>query len=112
MDIQIRLLTWFHGLLMGTDAFGNRYYQHKSCKRQARRWVIYHGKAEASKVPPLWNAWLQHTLAEPPVLTATHSWEKPHQRNLTGTQQAHHPHIQHTKTQHYEAWSPDNEPQA
>jgi NADH:ubiquinone oxidoreductase subunit len=104
VDIQIRLLTWFRGQLMGTDSAGNRYYQHKSSKRQPRRWVIYRGLTEASRIPPLWHAWLHHTLVEPPTHYQAHPWEKPHQPNLTGTPYAYHPHGHPVQT--YEPWSP------
>jgi len=106
VDIQIRLLTWFRGQLVGTDASGNRYYQLKSGKR---RWVLYRGKVEASKVPPLWQAWLHSTLAEPPASYQPYPWEKPHQPNLTGTPYAYHPHKHPTATsQPYEPWSPES----
>ena len=36
--------TWFSGVPVGTDKFGNRYYTNKS---GARRWVIYAGTVEA-----------------------------------------------------------------
>ena len=45
------------GELVGTDAFGNRYYQERNGARDdargrpTRRWVIYNGEVEASKVP-------------------------------------------------------------
>ena len=32
-----------------------------------RRWVIYNGYAEASKVPPDWHGWLHYTFDEPPT---------------------------------------------
>ncbi len=32
-----------------------------------RRWVIYSGDAEASKVPPGWNGWLHHTVDVAPT---------------------------------------------
>ena len=34
------LTTWWSGTPVGTDAFGNRYYQTKDGKR---RWVLYAG---------------------------------------------------------------------
>ena len=58
------LTTWLHGEPVGTDDFGNRYYQNKD---GSRRWVIYNGTVEASRVPPDWHGWLHHTYAEPPT---------------------------------------------
>src|SRR5277367_2844777 len=44
--------TWFSGQFVGEDAFGNRYYQNKT---GLRRWVLYNGTVEASRVPPDWH---------------------------------------------------------
>ncbi len=75
MTIGTRLMTWFRGELVGSDPFGNRYYRDKSRKvltrgggrfSREKRWVIYKGAAEASKVPPQWHAWLHHTVDELP----------------------------------------------
>ena len=32
-----------------------------------RRWVVYHGVAEGSRVTPDWHGWLHHTFDEPPT---------------------------------------------
>ncbi len=70
-----RLLTWLRGELVGTDTYGNRYYRLKGDKprrlgggrfSRERRWVIYNGEPEGSKVPPEWHAWLHHTVNEVP----------------------------------------------
>ena len=70
-----RLLTWLRGELVGTDDYGNRYYRLKGDKPQRlgggrfsreRRWVMYKGEPEGSKVPPEWHAWLHHTVDEVP----------------------------------------------
>ncbi len=52
-----------------------------------RRFVIYNGYADASKVGPDWHGWLHHTFAEPPTRAPLprQAWEKPHLPNLTGT---------------------------
>ncbi len=42
-----RLQIFFFGNLVGKDHLGNKYYQSKSGKR----WVIYNGEIEASKIP-------------------------------------------------------------
>lgn len=65
---------------VGQDAYGNYYYKNK----YDRRWVIYKGAPEGSKVPSLWNAWLHHTVQGTPV-EKRHDWERPHLPNLTGT---------------------------
>ena len=80
MTIGTRLLTWFCGERVGTDQFGNRYYRERVRRALTRgggrasrekRWVIYQGEPEASKVPPQWHAWLHHTVDEVPRIEAT-----------------------------------------
>ena len=109
--------TWLHTLLhgepVGTDDFGNRYYQTKD---GARRWVIYNGTVEASRVPPDWHGWLHHTYAEPPTRAPlkVKGFELPHQPNLTGTSGAYRPEGSLSKsgerppaTGDYQAWKPE-----
>ena len=55
-----QLWTWRFGELVGSDEQGNRYYRTKGRKIDPtlgfeRRWVIYNGVAEASRVPPSWH---------------------------------------------------------
>ena len=45
-----RIQTFFYGKFVGEDSFGNKYDESKSCKR----WVIYNGEIEASKIPNEW----------------------------------------------------------
>ncbi len=90
--------TWKHGELVGEDEFGSRYFRSKGGRIDPtlgfeRRWVIYNGIAEASKVPPSWHGWLHHTVDIPPTLeqVTPRAWWKPHRPNLTGTPAAHRP---------------------
>ena len=114
MTITTRLHTFFYGKLVGTDQFGNRYFTEKASRRkQAKRWVLYHGKAEPSKVPPQWHGWLHYTLDAPLVNAEHHDWEKEHIPNLTGTTGAYVPpgHLlrggqRDASTSDYEAWKP------
>ncbi len=81
---------------VGTDQFGNKYYEAKPRKgyKLTRRWVIYNGTPEASKVPPEWHGWLHHQLADIPIEqgpSLRHPWQKPHTPNLTGTTKAYRP---------------------
>ena len=94
MSFGTWLFTRLHGELVGTDAFGNRYFidRRTKGKKRERRWVMYKGAPEASKVPPEWHAWLHWNLAQPPVQGAQRkAWQKPHVPNLTGTDQAYLP---------------------
>jgi NADH:ubiquinone oxidoreductase subunit len=116
--IGTRLFTWLKGELVGTDAYGNRYYRERGVPegRWRRRWVLYKGVPEASKVPPDWHAWLHRTIEAPPSEKPLpgQRWEKPHVPNLTGTRAAYLPqgHVLRTgqhapATGDYEAWQPD-----
>ena len=106
------LTTWWSGEAVGTDKFGNRYYQTKGGKR---RWVIYNGTVEASRVPPDWHGWLHHTFKNPPTTAPlkTQSWQRGYQPNMTGTDGAHRPEGSLARsgerpaaTGDYEAWTP------
>ena len=62
-----QLWTWRFGELVGEDEQGNRYFRTKGRKIDPtlgfeRRWVIYNGYAEASRVPPSWHGWMHHTV--------------------------------------------------
>ena len=92
--LWIKLLTFFKGELVGQDSFGNKYYRKKGPESLTeRRWVIYKGKPEASKVPAEWHGWLHHTLPKPPSIETIKRWpwEKNHLPNLTGTPYAYRP---------------------
>jgi NADH:ubiquinone oxidoreductase subunit len=109
--------TVFCGVAEGRDEFGNRYYRSRRVAKGMRekRWVIYAGEPEASKVPPEWHIWLHHTAAAPLPEDSAHRqpWQKPHVPNLTGTKEAYLP-PGHTleggqrpkATGDYEAWRP------
>jgi len=112
-----RLHTMLYGKHVGTDVFGNRYYtERRAAKdRRTRRWVVYKGLAEASKVPALWHGWLHYTMDALPqeLSTPSYDWQKEHIPNLTGTAGAYVPpgHIHRgakrdASTSDYEAWTP------
>ncbi|GGD01190.1 NADH:ubiquinone oxidoreductase subunit NDUFA12 [Aquisalinus flavus] len=96
--IGLSFTMWRTGAkLIGDDAQGNKYYEaagkHDYADGRTRRWVVYHGVAEASRVPTEWHGWLHHTVDVPP--TKEHyvpkPWEKAHLPNMTGTPLAYHP---------------------
>jgi NADH:ubiquinone oxidoreductase subunit len=132
--VLARLLTWWNGATIGTlftikrrgvfvgeDSFGNRYYEAKDDRDsydrgRKRRWVIYTGYAEASKVPPEWHGWLHYTWDEPPTVAPVkrRAWEKDHLPNLTGTPLAYRPKgsiarggERQRATGDYQAWRPE-----
>ena len=107
-----RLWTWRYGEFVGDDEYGNRYYREKSGDR---RWVIYNGEAEASRIPVAWHGWMHKRTDVPPTLDTYHSreWEKPHVPNLTGTSAAYRPRgsiltpeKRQEVTGDYEPWTP------
>lgn len=106
------LFTMLKGQKVGEDGQGNRYYQTKD---GSRRWVIYNGTVEATRVPAEWHGWLHKTFAAPPTVEPLESqpWEKPHKPNLTGTKGATMPPgsllrdgKRHRATGDYEPWKP------
>ena len=111
------LFTRLHGELVGTDSFGNRYFIDRRTKGQKRerRWVMYKGAPEASKVPPEWHAWLHYTTDDAPIHGVEHKpWEKEHLPNLSGTPYAYRPQGSVAKggqraaaTGDYQAWRPE-----
>ena len=118
MSFTIRLMIWFKGKRIGNDNYGNSYYEEKvkSNTKKPRRWVIYSGKQDASKVPPEWHAWLHYRADQPLDYTLAHDWQKPHQRNLTGTPNAYKPEFTEggkvvrltTKSKRkYQSWTPN-----
>jgi NADH:ubiquinone oxidoreductase subunit len=104
-----RLLTWWKGELVGRDQFGNSYFREKGGDR---RWVIYRGRIEASKVPPEWHAWLHRITDEIPKPEPRREWQREHVPNLTGTPFAYRPagHIERGRharaTGEYQPWRP------
>ena len=85
-----QLYTWRKGRRVGEDAEGNVFYQNAD---GSRRWVIYNGEVEASRVGPEWHGWLHHTWQEPPTKAPLprQPWEQPPLPNMTGSALAYRP---------------------
>ena len=107
------------GVFVGQDEFGNRYYEAKdasdSYDGRKRRWVIFDGYAEASKVPPDWHGWMHYLVDVPPTREnyTPRPWQKPHRMNMTGTPEAYRPSgsilksgRRPTATGDYKPWQP------
>lgn len=104
---------------VGEDEFGNRYFEEKGNTGpdgRKRRWVVYNGYADASRVPSDWHGWLHHTFDQPPTEAPLErkAWEKDHHPNLTGTVHAYRPtgslavsEARQAASGDYESWSPD-----
>lgn len=128
MGILGKIFTWWDGATIGTalhsartgrsvgeDIFGNKYYHNKNDKDGDRRWVIYSGSNDASRVPPEWHGWLHKTYDEIPEshLPQPRIWEKEPTGNLTGTADAYRPAgalesggVRAAATGDYEPWNP------
>jgi NADH:ubiquinone oxidoreductase subunit len=109
--LNTQLFTWRKGIKVGDDELGNTYYHNAD---DSRRWVIFNGEIEASRINPDWHGWLHHTWKEPPTEKPLirKPWEKPHEPNLTGTAMAYAPIGSIRKgdpapRSDYEAWSPE-----
>lgn len=109
--ISTQIFTWRKGQKVGEDAQGNVFYQTADGKR---RWVIFNGEVEATRVSPDWHGWLHFTWNETPsdAPLVHKAWEKPHLENLTGTDAAYAPTgsirrpVPAANTD-YEAWQPE-----
>lgn len=105
---------------VGEDHTGNRYFTAKARKgyKRERRWVMYNGTPEATKIPPEWHGWMHHQTDVIPANDAQsfrRTWQTPHQVNLTGTNEAYRPpgHLlkegkRPETTGDYEAWNPED----
>ena len=84
-----KLKTFFFGKLIGSDLSGNRYYESK----KGKRWIIYSGEIDASKIPNEWYSWIHFTnnKIENKHDLEKYDWQKPHQSNQTGTKNAYYP---------------------
>ena len=101
--IGTRLKTIFLGKFVGKDSFGNKYYQNKSGKR----WVIYKGEIDASKIPTEWFSWMHFTKNKIENIHEfqKYEWQKPHQSNQTGTDKSYHPNKNNEKNnKKYKSW--------
>jgi NADH:ubiquinone oxidoreductase subunit len=132
MGILSKIFTWWDGATIGTalfsalkgehvgtDAQGNEYYRSKVKTPDGldKRWVIYSGANDASRIPPEWHGWLHHSYDELPEshLPPAKIWETDYTPNATGTLAAYRPQgalerggRRAAATGDYEAWTPDS----
>ncbi len=120
--IGTKIFTSRHGIHVGTDEQGNRYYKSKPTTKTGRtditerRWVIYNGTAEASRIAVDWHSWMHHVVDETPTEEdyVAREWQKEHKANLTGTSGAYRPDgsilgdgTRKPVSGDYEAWRPE-----
>jgi len=102
------------GREVGRDIHGNVYYQSK--KGPDRRWVIYNGENDASRITPEWYAWMHKQIDDLPDVAlppAPKYLAKP-TPNMTGTPYAYRPSGALERGGHrqaasgdYQAWTPE-----
>lgn len=142
MSIFSKIFTWWDGATLGThwwamrtggehvgtDAQGNKYYRAKnnyggknapsygSYTQAERRWVIYNGANDSSRVPSEWHGWLHGAFDDVPEsnLPPAKVWEADYTPNATGTADAYRPAgaierggKRAAADGDYEAWSPE-----
>ena len=63
----------FFGKFVGKDNSGNKYYQNN----KGKRWVIYNGEINASKIESDWYQWMHYQTDTNPskVKVSKHSWQ-------------------------------------
>ena len=105
--------TWRHGQKVGSDVYGNVYYQ---SKKGDRRWVIYNGPNDASRIAPDWYGWMHRQIDDLPdkALPPVPKFHKPPTPNMTGTPNAYRPSgalerggQRAAASGDYEAWVPE-----
>jgi len=113
--ISTMLYTRLFGQNIGQDEFGNKYFMSKTRANKQRRWVIYNGYADSSKVPAKWHSWLHGVVDEIPSEQerSDKKWMKSHLPNLTGSDSAYRPPgslskkiVNDEQKGNYESWSP------
>jgi NADH:ubiquinone oxidoreductase subunit len=120
MGIFGKIFTWWDGATfgtqlwasraggehVGTDFAGNTYFRARpkgkgasvgrpngSYTSREKRWVIYNGANDASRVPAEWHGWLHGTYDDVPEshLPPPKVWEADYTPNATGTARAYFP---------------------
>lgn len=113
------LNSWRTGEHVGTDSQGNKYFRARKTPegQRQRRWVIYNGPNDASRVPSEWHGWLHGSGDDVPesFLPPAKIWEAEYTPNATGTARAYRPAGALEKggrraaaSGDYEAWKPEN----
>ena len=98
------------GTLVGTDQYGNKYYENNNYMFSRNRFVEYpyidRHTYDGSQVPPEWHRWMQYMTDDTPteVPPVVSKFDMPHQRNMSGSAGQYVPYS--TTLPKIEAWSP------
>ena len=61
--IGTKIYTKFFGNFVGTDEYGNNYFQSSN---GTKRWINYKGVCDASNISPAWHSWIHKTTDKVP----------------------------------------------
>lgn len=106
-----KLLIKFFAKSVGKDRFGNEYFigKRRDYLGRNKRFVVYQGIDDGSKIPALWHSWLHYLSDQVPGEVLSYSWQQEHIPNVTGTKYAHNPREYFLdKLKSYRSWSPKN----
>ena len=78
MCLKTVLYTKLFGKLVGSDRFGNCYYEsrHKRWFSKKNRWVLYEKRNQlVANIDTIWYKWLHYMIDEPPMkLKKSYDW--------------------------------------
>jgi NADH:ubiquinone oxidoreductase subunit len=107
------IYSWRFGSKVGSDELGNAYFEGK---KGGRRWVMYKGSNDVSRVPPEWYSWLTRQIDAVPdeSLPPAPKYLRAALPNQTGTPGAYRPSgalerggQRQAASGDYQAWTPD-----
>ena len=98
------------GTLVGTDKYGNKYFNNPRYFYGRDRWVIYNEKVgveyDGSMIPAEWFGWMHHKTDIPPTEKPPvhYDWMKEHAMNPSGTS---HQYVPYSTTKpKIQSWTP------
>ncbi|KAI5801450.1 NADH:ubiquinone oxidoreductase 13.4kD subunit [Peziza echinospora] len=104
------------GTLIGTDRFGNKFYENTEELPLRTKWVVYKEHyGDAAEIEPGWHAWLHYLNDKPPtqdpmLAFRTNPWSPTeHRPNPTQSRGAYKPYST-VKPNRIEAWTPQVKP--
>lgn len=100
------IFTKIFGVHAGEDLYGNQFYFRKTSEEE-KRWVVYKGMYDPSKISDEWHSWL-HFINDIKPFKSKKTWIP----NTTGTKFSHNSissieNTPQTTLQYYESWDPN-----
>ncbi|OXA63824.1 probable NADH dehydrogenase [ubiquinone] 1 alpha subcomplex subunit 12 [Folsomia candida] len=98
------------GTLVGTDKYGNKYFENNEYFYGRNRWVEYNEKVgidyDGSMIPAEWYGWMHYKTDMPPTKSppVAYKWLEPHRENLSGTPEQYVPYT--TTPPKIQSWVP------